>query len=95
MEKKPATNCVPCHRVTVSCGNAPPAQSCPGFPPPSCCTPQRDVFRDPVYDQSPIAAIPFVEKHFLCIDGDSGESQEDAFPNPAFAAVREAVELKR
>jgi hypothetical protein len=27
-----------------------------------------------------------IEKDFACIDGDAGESQEDAFPNPALAA---------
>jgi uncharacterized protein DUF7009 len=27
-----------------------------------------------------------IEKDFACIDGDSGESQEDTFPNPALAA---------
>jgi hypothetical protein len=27
-----------------------------------------------------------IEKDFVCIDGDSGESQEDAFPNPVLAA---------
>jgi len=27
-----------------------------------------------------------LEKDFACIDGDSDESQEDAFPNPALAA---------
>jgi hypothetical protein len=27
-----------------------------------------------------------VEKDFACVDGDSGESQEDAFPNPMFSA---------
>ena len=27
-----------------------------------------------------------IEKDFVCIDGDSRESQEDAFPNPTLAA---------
>ena len=35
-------------------------------------------------DQGELAVV--IEKDFVCIDGDSGESQEDAFPNPALAA---------
>jgi len=35
-------------------------------------------------DQGELAVV--IEKDFVCIDGDSGESQEDAFPNPAVAA---------
>jgi len=35
-------------------------------------------------DQGELAVV--IEKDFVCIDGDSGESQEDAFPNPALTA---------
>jgi hypothetical protein len=35
-------------------------------------------------DQGELAVV--IEKDFECIDGDSTESQEDAFPNPALAA---------
>ena len=35
-------------------------------------------------DQGELAVV--IEKDFVCIDGDSGESQKDAFPNPALAA---------
>ena len=37
-------------------------------------------------DQGELAIV--IEKDFVCIDGNSGESQEDAFPNPALAAGR-------
>ena len=35
-------------------------------------------------DRGELAVV--IEKDFVCIDGDSGESQDDAFPNPALAA---------
>ena len=35
-------------------------------------------------DRGELAIV--IEKDFVCIDGDSGESQEDAFANPALAA---------
>jgi Family of unknown function (DUF7009) len=35
-------------------------------------------------DEGDFAVV--IEKDFVCIDGDSRESQEDAFPNPALAA---------
>ena len=35
-------------------------------------------------DQGELAIV--IEKDFVCIDGDPGESQEDAFANPALAA---------
>ena len=35
-------------------------------------------------DQGELTVL--IEKDFVCIDGDSGESQEDAFPNPALTA---------
>ena len=35
-------------------------------------------------DRGELAIV--IEKDFVCIDGDSGESQDDAFPNPALAA---------
>ena len=34
-------------------------------------------------DQGELTVL--IEKDFACIDGDSAESQEDAFPNPALA----------
>ena len=35
-------------------------------------------------DHGELAVV--IEKDFVCIDGDSGEPQEDAFPNPALEA---------
>jgi len=35
-------------------------------------------------DHGELAVV--IEKDFACIDGDSGEPQEDAFPNPTLAA---------